>query len=79
MVNELIDQYGLHVVQAYMGHIQSNAELAVRNMLREIGRRSLEITGKNTLTAVDYMDDGSPIKLSVEIDIDQGTALCDFM
>lgn len=78
LVNELIDQYGLNVVQAYMAHIQSNAELAVRNMLREIGKRSLEMTGKTQLSAVDYMDDGSPIKLTVDIDVDQGSAFCDF-
>ncbi|KAJ1519393.1 hypothetical protein ONE63_004685 [Megalurothrips usitatus] len=78
LVNELIDQYGLTVVQAYMAHIQSNAELAVRNMLREIGKRSLESTGKSVLSASDCMDDGSPIKLAVSIDINQGSALCDF-
>lgn len=61
-----------------MSYIQSNAELAVRNMLREIGTRSLEITGKTVLSASDCMDDGSPIKLSVDIDINEGSALCDF-
>jgi 5-oxoprolinase (ATP-hydrolysing) len=30
LVNELIDFYGLDVVQAYMAHIQRNAELAVK-------------------------------------------------
>ena len=78
LVNELIDQYGLNVVQAYMTHIQNNAELAVRNMLREIGKRSLEMTGKTILSASDSMDDGSLIKLTVDIDLDQGSALCDF-
>lgn len=34
LVGELIDQYGLDVVQAYMTHIQKNAELAVRDMLK---------------------------------------------
>jgi 5-oxoprolinase (ATP-hydrolysing) len=36
LVCELIDAYGLKVVQAYMDYIQKNAELAVRDMLREI-------------------------------------------
>ncbi len=36
LVCELIDSYGLDVVQAYMGHIQSNAEVAVRSMLKEV-------------------------------------------
>lgn len=61
-----------------MAYIQSNAELAVRNMLREIGKRSLELTGKTVLSANDCMDDGSPIKLTVDIDLEQGSALCDF-
>ncbi|GBP79515.1 5-oxoprolinase [Eumeta japonica] len=34
LVGELIDQYGLDVVQAYMAHIQKNAEVAVRDMLK---------------------------------------------
>jgi len=42
LVAELIDSYGLDVVQAYMSHIQKNAELAVRDMLRQIGRDTLE-------------------------------------
>ena len=34
LVSELINEYNLDVVQAYMGHIQKNAELAVRDMLK---------------------------------------------
>lgn len=36
LVKELIDSYGLSVVQAYMGYMQQNAELAVRDMLKQI-------------------------------------------
>lgn len=74
LVRELIDAYGLDVVQAYMGHIQQNAELAVREMLRDISHDSQS----QQLTAVDYMDDGTPIQLTVTIDADTGSALCDF-
>lgn len=77
LVRELIDAYGLDVVQAYMGHIQNNAEIAVQEMLREIGRKTLQ-SGKNVLHATDYLDDGSPINLQVTIDINKGTAICDF-
>ncbi|KAG8431578.1 hypothetical protein GDO86_018122 [Hymenochirus boettgeri] len=35
LVNELIDSYGLEVVQAYMAHIQGECRVAVRNMLRD--------------------------------------------
>ena len=36
LVCELIDGYGLDVVQAYMKHIQNNAEIAVRNLLKQV-------------------------------------------
>ncbi|EDW01414.1 5-oxoprolinase isoform X2 [Drosophila grimshawi] len=78
LVLELIDSYGLDVVQAYMTHIQKNAELAVRDMLRQIGKDTLERTGSTVLEAQEFMDDGSPIKLRVTIDPDNGSALCDF-
>lgn len=74
LVQELIDVYGLDVVQAYMGHIQQNAELAVREMLRDIGR----VTPNQPLCATEYLDDGSPIHLSVTVDTDTGSAICDF-
>merc|ERR1719228_1253580 len=44
LVLELINSYGLEVVQAYMGHIQSNAEVAVRDMLKDIGLKTRERT-----------------------------------
>ncbi|XP_028660115.1 5-oxoprolinase [Erpetoichthys calabaricus] len=78
LVGELIDCYGLEVVQAYMGHIQANAELAVREMLREFAYCHRESTGSLEVQAEDYMDDGSPIRLRVEIDEIQGSALFDF-
>ncbi|KAK7866095.1 hypothetical protein R5R35_011613 [Gryllus longicercus] len=78
LVSELIDAYGLDVVQAYMGHIQSNAEVAVRDMLKEIGKRCLERTGSTVLEAVEHLDDGSPICLKVEININDGSAICNF-
>lgn len=42
LVLELIDSYGLGVVQAYMAFIQENAEIAVRDMLKEIARKTRE-------------------------------------
>jgi 5-oxoprolinase (ATP-hydrolysing) len=75
---ELINAYGLDVVQAYMCHIQTNAEVAVRDMLREIGTKVHQRSGVSELEAEDYLDDGSPIHLKISIDIQQGTAVCDF-
>lgn len=73
-MSELIDSYGLNVVQAYMAHIQHNAELAVRDMLREVGRKA----GTSLLQAEDFMDDGSPIHLTVRLDPQLGSAVFDF-
>ena len=38
LVRELIAEYGLDVVHAYMRYIQENAEIAVRDMLRAVAR-----------------------------------------
>ena len=42
-----------------MYHIRANAEMSVRNLLRDAARRA----GSNTLSAIDYLDDGSPVSL----------------
>lgn len=78
LVGELINEYGLDVVQAYMTHIQANAELAVRDMLKEIARNALAKTGSTVLKATEYMDNGTPIVLTVTLDKDLGSAVCDF-
>lgn len=78
LVSELIDAYGLSVVQAYMNYIQENAEVAVRDMLKEIARKTKVRTGKTKLYAEDRMDDGSRICLTVSIDETNGSAVCDF-
>ncbi|CAL4112119.1 unnamed protein product, partial [Meganyctiphanes norvegica] len=78
LVNELIDYYKLNVVQAYMGHIQASAELAVCDLLKEVGSRYLMKTGSATLHALEFMDDGSSIELHVHIDTAKGTAIFDF-
>ena len=112
LVGELIGQYGLDVVQAYMGHIQvglgegasgqlcacprqvdgggghlahleggvavtertsyqANAELAVRDMLRAFGTSRQARGLPLEVSAEDHMDDGSPIRLRVQINLSQ--------
>uniref|UniRef100_A0A4W5QNX2 5-oxoprolinase, ATP-hydrolysing n=1 Tax=Hucho hucho TaxID=62062 RepID=A0A4W5QNX2_9TELE len=78
LVGELIDSYGLAVVQAYMGYIQTNAELAVRDMLKEFARCRRQQTGSLEVEAEDFMDDGTPIRLRVEIKENEGSAVFDF-
>ncbi|KAL4690132.1 hypothetical protein H8957_004105 [Semnopithecus entellus] len=78
LVGELIGQYGLDVVQAYMGHIQANAELAVRDMLRAFGTSRQAQGLPLEVSSEDHMDDGSPIHLRVQINLSQGSAVFDF-
>ena len=91
-IDLVVDDYGLETVQEYMYHIRSNAELSVRNLLKDVAKRA----GTNILSAVDYLDDGSPvstifvrltfslwslfyqIQLLVEIDETTGSAVLDF-
>ena len=45
-----------------MYHIRNNAEFSVRNLLKDVAKRA----GTNILEAVDYLDDGSPVSISVK-------------
>ncbi|KAJ6176099.1 hypothetical protein N7485_003013 [Penicillium canescens] len=72
LVQALIEEYTLPVVQMYMGAIQSNAELAVRSYLLD----TLSRLGPH-LSAVDQMDNGTLVKLTVDISKD-GSATFDF-
>ncbi|KAF9527219.1 cytoplasmic protein [Crepidotus variabilis] len=74
LIHAIVDDYGLETVQEYMYHIRNNAEQSVRNLLRDVVKRA----GSNILEAVDYLDDGSPIKLRVEINESDGSAILDF-
>jgi len=62
LLMELVDQYGLDVVQAYMRHVRQNAEEAMRAVLGELpdGRHQF----------ADYLDDGSRIVVTLTIDGD---------
>jgi 5-oxoprolinase (ATP-hydrolysing) len=67
-VRKMIDHYGLEVVQAYMRHVQDNAEEAVRRVI-------------DTLSAGHYtyeMDSGAIINVRVSVDREQRTATIDF-
>lgn len=74
LISSLIEEYGDDTVQFYMVNIQNNAETSVRNLLKEVSKR---FEGKD-LTAIDYMDNGSPIALKITIDAEKGEATFDF-
>jgi 5-oxoprolinase (ATP-hydrolysing) len=77
LVLEMVDHFGLAVVQAYMGHVQASAENAVRESLITLSRNS-GLKKIDTIKAIDYLDDGSPIALSLTIDRSDGSAIFDF-
>ena len=77
LILEMVEHYGLAVVQAYMGHVQAAAETAVRESLRALSiEKGLPEQGR--IAAADSLDDGSPIALAITIDRRDGSALFDF-
>lgn len=56
-LNELIQQFGLDVVQAYMKHVRINASLAVKQLLYKLKSGYFRYS----------MDDGSPIEVHIHI------------
>lgn len=77
LMHELVKEYGLSVVKAYMGHIQSCAEHAVRDMLKTFSKKEgMEEVGQ--VYAEDFLDDGTKICLAVQIDRRTGAAVFDF-
>ncbi|KAJ5208898.1 hypothetical protein N7449_003277 [Penicillium cf. viridicatum] len=74
LVRQLIEEYSMDVVQMYMRAIQDSAELAVRNLLKRLAHDHIG----EEISAVDYMDDGTPIMLKVTINPSDGSAIFDF-
>ena len=77
LLTEMVEKYSLEVVQAYMGHIQTNAENAVRSMLKEFST-NMNLKPIDTIEAEELLDDGSPIRLTLTIDREKGSAVFDF-
>jgi 5-oxoprolinase (ATP-hydrolysing) len=74
LISTLMSDYGESVVEFYMHSIQSNAESSVRQLLKSVYKR---FEGQD-LSAEEFMDDGSPIRLKVTIDPEKGEAVFDF-
>ena len=71
-LHKMVDQFGLNVVQAYMGHVQDNAEESVRRVIELIGVR----TQLNSFTLP--LDNGAKIQVAVRIDVKNRSAEVDF-
>lgn len=74
LVSELIIEHGLGTVHFNMHAITDNAEACVREFLL----KTHSATGGKPLHALDHMDDGTPIQLTVTIDPEDATAHFDF-
>jgi 5-oxoprolinase (ATP-hydrolysing) len=67
-LQKLVDHYGLETVQAYMQHVQDNAEACVRRVIGQLQ------DGQFTYA----MDDGSQITVQVTVNAAQRSARIDF-
>jgi N-methylhydantoinase B/acetone carboxylase, alpha subunit len=67
-MRKMIAQFGLDVVQAYMGHVQDNAEESVRRVLEKLN--DAEFTYPT--------DQGSVIKVKITVDKEKREATVDF-
>jgi 5-oxoprolinase (ATP-hydrolysing) len=67
-LRKVVDQFGLDVVQAYMGHVQDNAAESVRRVLERLG--DAEFTYP--------MDQGCAIRVRISVDRERREATVDF-
>lgn len=74
LLRGLIESFSLEVVQFYMHGIQSNAESAVRELLKGVSKK---YPGQ-ALEALDQIDDGTAIALKITIEPETGSAVFDF-
>ncbi|CZR65608.1 probable oxoprolinase [Phialocephala subalpina] len=73
LLNKLCSEFSLPVVHKYMNAIQANAQVAIESYLKETA-----LLHPQPLTAIDYYDDGTPVKLKISINASKGTATFDF-
>lgn len=71
-LRKMVAQFGLDVVQAYMRHVQDNAEEAVRRAIARLAMRLKD--GQFTLP----LDNGAQIRVAVHIDPASRSAVIDF-
>ncbi|WP_309627477.1 hydantoinase B/oxoprolinase family protein [Brevundimonas sp.] len=67
-LNRMVAEFGRPVVEAYMAHVQSNAEEAVRRAIAALKPGSFAYE----------MDDGAVIRVQIDVDPDARTAKVDF-
>ena len=78
-LRRMVAHYGLAVVQAYMGHVQDNAEESVRRAIAVLGQRLAPAHAAQAPQAfVLELDNGARIQVVVRIDAQTRSAVVDF-
>ncbi|EEF79838.1 hydantoinase B/oxoprolinase family protein [Methylophaga thiooxydans] len=67
-LTRMVEHYGLDVVQAYMQHVQDNAETAVRNVIHRLNDGDFEVR----------LDNGSVVHVAITVDQQARQATIDF-
>jgi 5-oxoprolinase (ATP-hydrolysing) len=67
-LQKMVGQYGLEVVQAYMSHVQDNAEESVRRVIARLRDGTFCLP----------LDNGSQIKVDIKVDVVDRSAVVDF-
>ncbi|MCB0135774.1 MAG: hydantoinase B/oxoprolinase family protein, partial [Caldilineaceae bacterium] len=67
-IERMIAQYGLDVVQAYMGHVQDNAEESVRRLISKLSDGHFRVE----------TDQGTAVEVAITVDRDARAAKIDF-
>ncbi|MEW5422172.1 hydantoinase B/oxoprolinase family protein [Amorphus sp. 3PC139-8] len=67
-LRKMVDQFGLDVVEAYMGHVQDNAAESVRQVIDALSDSAFEVT----------TDQGAVIKVAISVDKETREATVDF-
>ncbi|MDX3906758.1 MAG: hydantoinase B/oxoprolinase family protein [Pigmentiphaga sp.] len=65
---KMCDDFGLDVVRAYMGHVQDNAEEAVRRIIPQLKDGAYEY----------HLDNGAVIRVAIQVDRQARSAIVDF-
>jgi 5-oxoprolinase (ATP-hydrolysing) len=67
-LRKMVAHFGLETVQAYMGHVQDNAEESVRRVIDVLSDSSFEVE----------MDQGTRVSVAITVDRENRTATVDF-
>jgi len=67
-LNRMVEQFGLPVVQAYMRHVQDNAEESVRRVITKLKDGSFTL----------LLDNGARIAVAIRVNAEQRSAVIDF-